>query len=75
MENITVKWNGPYDFRFDGLGGREHDWGVYQISRRWGPFPERVLYIGHPVDEAIELVRSAREDTIEYVAGEVAPVV
>ena len=47
MEEIEVEWYGPYkiDTVVEGFNEYE-DFGVYMITRKWGDYPEKILYIG-----------------------------
>jgi len=46
METLRFRWYGPYRLD-DAIDFREgSDYGLYAITRIWGNFPERLLYIG-----------------------------
>ena len=47
MEEVEVEWYGPY--KIDTVVEEFHeyeDFGLYMITRRWGEYPEKILYIG-----------------------------
>ena len=47
MEEIEVEWYGPY--KIDTVVKEFHeyeDFGLYMITRKWGEYPEKILYIG-----------------------------
>jgi hypothetical protein len=47
MEIIEVEWYGPY--KIDTVVEEffeDEDFGLYMITRKWGDYPEKILYIG-----------------------------
>ena len=46
MDQVHLKWFGPFDWRENWLEGRKYDWGIYMITRKWGSSKESILYIG-----------------------------
>ena len=47
MEEVEVEWYGPY--KIDTVIEEFHeyeDFGLYMITRKWGEYPEKILYIG-----------------------------
>ena len=47
MEEVGIEWYGPY--KIDTVVEEFHeyeDFGVYMITRRWGEYSEKILYIG-----------------------------
>ncbi|MFQ6076008.1 MAG: hypothetical protein ACE5Z5_07730 [Candidatus Bathyarchaeia archaeon] len=47
MEEVEIEWYGPYkvDTVVEEFYEYEDYW-VYMITRRWGKYPEKILYIG-----------------------------
>lgn len=47
MEEVEIEWYGPY--KIDTVVEEFHeyeDFGVYMITRKWGKYAEKILYIG-----------------------------
>ena len=47
MEEVEVEWHGPYNIEtvleyFDEY----EDYGLYMVTRKWGEYSEKILYIG-----------------------------
>lgn len=47
MEEVDVEWYGPYkiDTVVEEFSEYE-DFGLYMITRKWGDFPDKILWIG-----------------------------
>lgn len=47
MEEVEIEWYGPY--KVDTVAKEffeDEDFGLYMITRKWGKYPEKILYIG-----------------------------
>ena len=47
LEEVEVEWNGPY--KIDSVlkyFNEYEDFGIYMMTRKWGKFREKILYIG-----------------------------
>jgi hypothetical protein len=47
LEEVEVEWHGPYSVDTALKYFHEYeDYGLYMITRKWGKYPEKVLYVG-----------------------------
>ena len=47
LEEVEVEWHGPYNIDTALEYFQEYeDYGLYMITRKWGEYPEKILYIG-----------------------------